>query len=347
MLRKREPKNIVLIRTDRIGEVLLSTIAVDVIKQRFSDVRISFVTSAYSKPLLEDRKDIEEVMTFETMERGPVLANAFRLASMLKKRHFDTAIIFNPHKALHLGCFLAGIPQKIGYDRKWGFLLNDTIADLRDEGEKHEISYTMDLLRLLDVTEPPLKPHLPVSEEAGTAMEDMLRRENVMIDKPLVVVHPGSSNPAKIWPGEHYADLIRRIRTEMDCKVALIGSADEHALAENIIFKSGVEGINLAGVLDLKQLAAFLKKAVLFIGNDAGPMHMAAALNIPVIAIFGRNIPGVSPTRWRPWGAKNVVFHESSVCYPCYDAACPYEHKCLKAITVDSVFEAVKKKLSA
>ena len=129
----------------------------------------------------------------------------------------------------------------------------------------------------------------------------------------------------------------------LGCDVAILGDKKEKDLAESVIFKSGVDAINLSGALTLKQLAAFLKKAVLFIGNDTGPMHMAAALDVPVIAIFGRNQPGVSPSRWRPIGHSNVVFHEDSGCFPCYDTECPYEYKCLRAVTVEAVFEAAQK----
>ena len=163
MPRKPSPKNIVLIRTDRIGEVLLSTVAVDAIREWYPKARISFVTSAYSMPLLEDREDVEEVIAFETMSRGPALCRAMCLAGALKARRFDTAIIFNPHKALHLGCFLAGIPRRIGYGRKWGGLLTETIEDHRDKGEKHETEYDMDLVRLLGVKGPAPAPRLPIS----------------------------------------------------------------------------------------------------------------------------------------------------------------------------------------
>jgi len=344
MPRKPEPKNIVLIRTDRIGEVLLSTVAVDAVRGRYPDARISFVTSSYSMPLLEDREDIEEVITFETMDKRSVLCGAVCLACMLKRKRFDTAVVFNPHKALHLGCFLAGIPRRIGYSRKWGGkLLTDTIEDEREKGEKHETEYDMDLVRLLGVEGAAPAPRLPISTVTGEALDVLLRQHNISLVRPLVVIHPGSSNPAKIWPRERYADLIRRLKTELGCDVAVLGSRKERDLAESVIFKSGVDAINLSGKLTLKEVAAFLKKAVLFIGNDTGPMHMAAALGVPVIAIFGRNLAGVSPTRWRPIGHGNIVFHEDSGCFPCYDTECPYEYKCLRAIPVSSVFEAAKK----
>jgi lipopolysaccharide heptosyltransferase II len=325
-----DPRNIVLIRTDRIGEVLLSTVAVDALRERYPGARVSFVTSAYSKPLLDGRKDISEVITFDTSGRGKVISRAVGLAAILRRRRFDTAVVFNPHKILHLACFLAGIRRRAGYDRKWGFLLDRTVPDERDRGVKHEIEYTMDLLRVLDVEKGPPAPHLHVSEGSEAELEDLLKMKGVKLEGRFIAVHPGSSNPAKIWPAERYAELIRRIRSELHLPVAVLGDKDERDLAGRIISDSGADVIDLAGALDLGQLTALLKRSALFVGNDTGPMHMAAALGVPVVAIFGRNIPGVSPARWRPWGAGHVVFHEDS----------------LRSITVDAVFGAVKKKMS-
>lgn len=343
MKKNNEPKKIVIMRTDRIGEVLLSTVAIDAIKKSFPDSSVSFVTSEYSKPIVESRTDIDEVMTTDTMGKEGWFLKSVRLASLLRKKRFDMAIMLNPHKSLHLAAFLAGISQRVGYGRKWGFLLNRKITDERDKGRKHEVEYTMDLLRSLDVTLDDPKPLLPVDKEAEKEVRNLLVGKGIQSDRPVISVHPGSSNPAKIWPRERYSELIRRLKTELDCYVCILGSDEERIFAREIIVDSGVEVLNLTGALSLKELTALLKKSSLFVGNDTGPMHMAAALDVPVIAIFGRNTPGVSPTRWRPWGDKHVVFHEDPGCAPCYDKSCSYDHRCLRAVNVDVVFEAAKK----
>lgn len=342
---KNSLKNIVIIRTDRIGEVLLSTVAVDAIKEAYPDATISFVTSEYSRPLVEGSGDVAEILTAHIGDRKGWLREARRLGAQLKSKKFDAAVVMNPHKAIHLACFLAGIPIRVGYDRKWGFLLNKKIEDKRHEGAKHEIEYTGDLLRLLGVERAPKGPKLKIDPAAENEIKELTA--NIDTDKPVIAVHPGSSNPAKMWAGDNYAELIDKIKTECDSEIVVIGSEDEKLTAEAIIDKSGIKAHNLAGKFDLKELAAFISKCDLFIGNDTGPMHMAAALGVPVIAIFGRNIPGVSPRRWGPWGKNNVVFHENPGCDPCYDSKCPYEYKCLKAVTVDAVFEAVKEKIKA
>ncbi len=347
MPKKIDPKNIVIMRTDRIGEVLLSVVAIDALKKRCPDSSISFVTSEYSKPLLEERSDIKEIITMDTLTRRGWLAKSRHLADLLRKRKFDTAVVLNPHKLLHLACFLAGIPIRVGYNRKWGFLLTKKIEDSRDSGKKHEIEYTMDLLSLLDAKDSSPRPALYVNEEAKNSVDELLREKNIRKDRPIVAIHPGSSNPAKIWSYERYGELVNKIDAEFDPNIVIIGDRGEKHISDKIIGQVKEKVIDLTGRLSLKELIAFLSKIDLFIGNDTGPMHMAAALNIPVIAIFGRNIAGVSPVRWGPWGDEHVVFHKHPGCEPCYDAVCPHDYKCLRAVTVSAVFEAVKQKLRA
>ncbi|MCK4852363.1 MAG: lipopolysaccharide heptosyltransferase II [Candidatus Omnitrophica bacterium] len=333
-------------RTDRIGEVLLSTIAVDRIKKRYPEARVSFVTSEYAKDIVSGRRDVSEIITVDTMDNKWWLVKAVLLGSSLRKRHFDAAVVLNPHRALHVACFLAGIPERIGYDRKWGFLLNRTIRDERDKGEKHEIEYTMDLLNVMGIDTAAPAPELPVDRETEDFISGFLSRNGIRPDRPLLIIHPGSSNPAKMWPADRYAELITRLRSSLDCQVAVVGDKKEREPAERVVRESKADVYDLSGEFDLKGLAAFLKTSALLITNDTGPMHMAAALGVPVIAIFGRNIPGAGPVRWRPWGEGHVVFHEDPGCAPCYDTACPYDHKCLRAVTVDAVLGAALRILS-
>jgi heptosyltransferase-2 len=327
MLEKNNPKKIVIMRTDRIGEVLLSTIAVDAVRKQYPVSSVTFVTSAYSKPLIEGRDDLDEVITADTKSKKKWIVKAVQLASVLRKRKFDLAIILNPHKMLHLAVFLAGIPCRAGYSRKWGFLLNRKIRDERGEGKKHEVEYTMDLLRSLGIEEMEPVLHLPVEERAEGSITKIFSKKGIDPDKPVIAIHPGSSNPVKIWSSDSYAELVRKVKTELNCNVVILGTADERILSEDIIKKANRGAINLVGDLDLKELAALLARSALFIGNDTGPMHMAAALGVPVIAIFRQEAPGAGPTRWRPWGEGHVVFHES-----------PGEE-----VAVGKVFEAVKK----
>ncbi|MFH1877535.1 MAG: lipopolysaccharide heptosyltransferase II [Candidatus Omnitrophota bacterium] len=338
-------RKIIVFRTDRIGEVLLSTVAVDALKRKYPEAAVTFATSGYSRPIVENRRDLAEILTIDVRGGASWMMEAVRLGVLLRKKRFDMALVLNPHKVLHLACFLAGIPERVGYDRKWGALLTKKMPDLKEKGEKHEIEYTKDLLEFAGIECGELSPRLPLSAEAEKNVSAMIRKEG-LDSAPLVAIHPGSSNPAKIWPCERYTELASRIKTETGCNVVILGSREEKPIGEKITRGSEGASVDLTGRLDLSELAALLNRAVLFVGNDNGPMHMAAALGVKVIAIFGRNIPGASPRRWRPWGGKHIVFHENPACRPCYDPGCPYDHRCFKAVSASAVFSAVKDMLA-
>ncbi|MDD5634224.1 MAG: glycosyltransferase family 9 protein, partial [Candidatus Omnitrophica bacterium] len=182
-------------------------------------------------------------------------------------------------------------------------------------------------------------------KDAESRLVEILKNEKLTFDRPLVVIHPGSSNPAEVWLKENYAELIRELSGSIDCNIAVIGSKEESGLAGEIISGSGKQVYNFAGRLDLKTLTAFLKKANLFIGNDTGPMHMASVLGVPVIAIFGRNIPGVSSRRWGPLNKRSRVFYKDPGCAVCLDINCPYDYKCLRSVLPGEVLKASKELL--
>jgi ADP-heptose:LPS heptosyltransferase len=255
----KDIKNIAIMRTDRIGEVLLSTVAVDMIKKHYPGAGISFVVSDYAKPLLEDRNDLKEIITVDTTQKKGCVRRGIELGTLLRKRKIDAAIVLNPHKMLHLACVLGKIPYRVGYNRKWGFLLNRRIEDRRDKGEKHEIEYTMDVLRLLDIDPPAYAPRLFLNEKAIHVVEEMLLKENTDPRKPLIAVHPGSSNPAKLWPADLYARLIDKIKSEFDCTVCILGVKGEKDLIDRILQAVKAETVNLAGKLDLRELAGTIR----------------------------------------------------------------------------------------
>ncbi len=346
-LMKGNIKNIAIFRTDRIGEVLLSTVAVTAIKEHYPEADISFITSEYSKSLLGGRGDIKKILTVNTYSKNKWLLRSIKLALVLKKNRFDMAVILAPHKMLHLACFLAGIPNRLGYDRKWGCLLTKKITDERGNGNKHETEYTMDLLKEIGINTPTPKPKLFVDNEAEVIVDDFIQQHGLEAEsRPLVVMHPGSSNPAKIWTKNRYVELIKKLKATVNCCIVMVGDKNDREFAGKVIEKTGLNVLNTSSMFDLKELAAFLRRADLFIGSDTGPMHMAVALDVPVIVIFGRNVPGVSPVRWGPCGDGHVVLHEPCDSDVCYDTDCPYGYKCLENVTSEAVCEAASKILA-
>ncbi|KJJ83611.1 lipopolysaccharide heptosyltransferase II [Candidatus Omnitrophus magneticus] len=329
-----------IIRTDRIGEVLLSTVATSAVKKVYPTARITFVTSEYSRPLLENNKDISEIICLDTYTKGQEIKRAFLFSKILKKKQFSTALILNPHKISHLACFFAGIPIRAGYNRKWPFLLTKKIQDNRDNGLKHEIEYTFEFLSACGIKSELIAPNLSVDKTAEQRVEKFLQEKGFLNNQHIIAIHPGASNPAKLWPKENYRDLALKLKNKFSARIIILGGNDEKPLGEWLSREIGEDSLNTAGAFDLKELTAIIKKSACFIGNDTGPAHIAASLNIPVITIFGRRIPGAGPKRWRPWGEKNIVFYEDADCGVCKDSLCDKSYRCLTLVTVKKVFTA-------
>ncbi|MBD3379395.1 MAG: hypothetical protein GF408_02920 [Candidatus Omnitrophica bacterium] len=326
---------IAIIRTDRIGEVLLSSIAVEAAAREMPGAEIYFVTGPYSAPMLQGLEGLEGIFEVETMSGGSILRTALSLAVFLRKKKINRAVVMNPHKALHLGCFLGGVAERTGYARKWGFFLNRKIRDLRDEGRKHEIEYAVDLLGKAGIDARGMAPKLPFHEGAARGL---IARG----DGPLIGFHPGSSDPDKLWPQSKYASLAIRLCEELGSRAVFLGGPGEKTFPdEGLSLTQECRMTDLAGKTSLRQLTAVLREVDVFVGNDSGPMHMAAAAGCAVVAVFRDRENGGSPVRWRPWGEGHIIFHETEA--PLSMPDCDYRPR--KEVTVDDVFNAVKEKL--
>ncbi|NQT94962.1 MAG: glycosyltransferase family 9 protein [Candidatus Omnitrophica bacterium] len=304
----RQVKRIVILRTDRIGEVLLSTPVIEALRRKFPSAGISFVTSAYASDIVSDREDLTEVIDFDTISVNPCLCKTLALAAKLRKRHFDMAIILNPHKLLHLSSFLAGIKCRVGYNRKWPFLLTHKVEDKKREGLMHEVEYNLELLKIIDVYEKNTRPFIPVLSKSVLSVDKLFQERGITGTKRIVAIHPGSSNSDKRWPPEKFREVAKMLAESASVEVVLIGDDSEKPLCEEI--GSGLRGVyNLAGSFTVKELAAFLKRVDLLITNDNGPMHIAAALGTKVVAIFNSDLKGSNPKRWGPYGEGHIVIY--------------------------------------
>ena len=302
-------RNIAILRTDRIGEVLLSTPVIEALGRRFPKARVSFVTSSYARGIVEDRPDLSGVVTFDIMPDKNIIVQALYLSGKLRKLSCDMAIVLNSHKILHLGVFLAGIKYRVGFNRKWGFLLNIKSEDTRNQAVMHEVKYDLQLLRLIDIYEEDIQPFMPVTKKSGYYVKGVFEQTGVTGKKKIVVMHPGSSNPAKRFPVEKFKEIVRVLAETGGVDVILIGSKDERVLCSDIKSGFGNEVHDLSGLFSLRGLAAALKAADLFITNDNGPMHIAAAVGTKVLALFNKDAVGSNPLRWGPYGKGHTVLY--------------------------------------
>lgn len=309
-LKLKQIRRIAIIRTDRIGEVLLSTPVIEALSHFFKDAEISFVTSAYSSGIIEPRPDIKDVILFDTFSKRPPLLSALELSNKLKPGAFDIALILNPHRVLHLGCYLAGIPIRAGFNRKWPFLLTHRAHDNRAKAIMHEVEYNLEFLRIIDIYADKIPPSMPVSSKESGYVEALLKSRGIKEDSTIVSIHPGSSNAKKRWDIGNFRKVVSALSETGRISMLIIGDKNERALGKEIISGTKENVYDMTGLFTIGELAALLKASRLLITNDNGPMHMAAAVGTRVIALFNKDAAGSDPKRWGPYGEGHIVFYK-------------------------------------
>ncbi len=334
-------KNILIVRTDRIGDVVLTTPVISALRENYPHARISIMVAPETKEIVEENPYLDEVIVFDRQKAHKSFGRLLRFILSLREKKIDLAIILHTKKITNLICFLAGIPQRVGYrNEKFGFLLTDGIKDTRAEGTKHEAEYSLDVLRHLGFSAGHLKIFVPIKEEAERWAENFLRENNLTGFDCLIAVHPDASCISKRWPPKNFAELINKIQKKYPVKILMIGTEASRGIISEIISLVQQPIIDLSGKTSISQLISLLKRCRLLISNDSGPVHLAGGVGIPVFTIFGRNQAGLSPIRWRPLSQNSAVFHKDVGCKICLAHNCDINFKCLEAVNSQEVFEA-------
>lgn len=326
----------------------MTTPLLEVIRQNYPDAHITYVAGGWSKTIVEHQTSVDSVIDCGTVGIAGryTLTDYFKLALRLRSSHFDLAFVLDRSPMLTLLPWLAGVVRRIGPDSLGrGFSLTDRVPVSSSPAHlQHQADIYLDLARALHLAiDHPRMSFVPTPEE----QQAILRSTR----KQVAVFPGGGSNPgmqltAKRWPLERYRELVRRLVHELDVQVVLPGGQDDYDLNEALL--AGLEVpehavVNLAGKTSIGQLGAQLAACALFIGNDSSPMHLAAAVNTPVIAIFGPT----SPQEYGPYppdDPKHIAIWHHPTGQPCFFLgkmqAC--EHcTCMQAVTVDDVWQAV------
>jgi len=340
--KKEDFRRILIVRTDRIGDVLLSTPVIKVLRDSYPSAYIAMMVVPASGDIVRGNPYLDEVFIYDKIGRHKSLIGSWQFALNLKRKKFDLALILHPTNRAHLVTFFAGIPRRVGFDRKMGFLLTGRLSHVKQKGQKHELEYNLDMVRYLGIEPQDKGLFMPIRRESEEWVEEVLGKEGIKGADRLLVIHPGASCPSKIWPGERFAEAADRLAEKYGFKILLVAGPKDIKLAQNVISSLHHPVINLAGKTSVSQLASVLKRCQLVISNDSGPVHVASGVGVPVISIFGRNQKGLSPVRWGPVGKRDKILHKEVGCSECLAHNCRKDFACLKAITVDDVINAAE-----
>lgn len=352
-MRWKEAKNILCIRLDRLGDVLMTSPAIRALKESRPGRKVTLLTSPHGAKAAALIPEIDCVIVYEapwmktTAKRRNSRADLL-MAAKLKGAGFDAAVIFTVYSQSPLPpaflCYLADIPLRLAHCRENPYqLLTDWVPDSGkyDHG-RHEVRRQLDLVKTIGCTTKDERLSLHVSDDCERSLCNRMKTAGIDLDRPWIVIHPGASAASRRYPAESYAAAAQILVETLGLQVIFTGSSKEQQLVKSIQNGMTAASISLAGKLDLGELAALLRLSPLLISNNTGPVHMAAAVGAPVVDLYALTNP-----QHTPWMTPNRILFHDVPCKYCYKSVCPEgHHDCLRRVTPQSVVQAASELLA-
>lgn len=346
----RETVKRILVRGPNwLGDAVMCEPALRGLRRLFPDAQIALLVKPAVADLFAGHPALTRVLTYDTKGRHAGLSGKWALAGQLRRQGFDLAVLFqNAFEAAFLA-FLAGVPRRYGYATDGrSLLLSDPVAAPDRRTLVHQVRYYWGLLKPLGLTGDPSTPELVVFPEEEQAMAERFAQGGLTASDVVVGINPGSTyGGAKRWLPERFAEVTERLcRTiresrEQQVSVVILGAKGEERLGQEIAARLSSRSLVLSGATTIRELMAAVKRCEVLLTNDTGPMHIASAFQVPVVAIFG-------PTDWRttsPFGSTHAIVRQPVDCAPCLLRECPIDHRCMTGVTVDQVHEAAVRQL--
>ncbi|MBF0121026.1 MAG: lipopolysaccharide heptosyltransferase II [Desulfobacterales bacterium] len=342
----KERINRILIRsTNWIGDAIMTTPTVRAIRKNFPEAFISLLAKPWVAPVFKNNPYIDNILIYDEADKHRGNLGKLRLSKDLKKNSFDLAILLQNAFEAALITFWARIPIRIGFNRDARRLLLTHPVPCTNEIKKvHQTKYYLGILEGVELKTDGTELDLNIKTEEDIEAENILKQYGINSYDKIIGINPGATyGTAKRWFYERYAEVSKRLIDSFGVWVLVFGSPKEIDLGEQICRSVGNRSINLCGKTDLSNAIAIINRCNLFITNDSGLMHIAAALNIPQIAIFG----STDHITTAPASTKSQIIKIETPCSPCLKPDCPKEHhKCMKNITTDMVYDSAKIKLT-
>lgn len=322
-----------LVRPDKIGDVLLTTPALTSLRKKYPESFIAFLCRSYTAPLLENNPAINRILKIDD-------APYFAIVKKINQMGFDAAIHFYVESRSTLATCLANIPLRIGPFSKFAsLLLNKRIVQNRSRVEKHEAEYNLELVKVCGADGLATSPVIFLTDPEKKRGKEIMASLKVDPNRSPVVIHPGSAGSVQNWPLEHFLNLGKKM-AERNCAVVFNAGKGEETILERVkdFFRSDFAHIHFIppGSLSLRELAGVISNARLTISNSTGPLHIAVALNIPTLSFYPRQPLVTSAKRWGPFG--NPHLHK--VLSP------EKENASLSFITVETALQSAEKMLA-
>lgn len=331
---------ILILLPNWIGDAVLSLPAIYRIRGGFPSAHISVIGLPHITALFKEYPFIDDIIVYPDKSQKAGLLPAVR---EIRKYGFDLSILFPNSLRSAIIARLAGIPLRCGYNRDGrGLLLNIPVKLSEDIKKVHQSEYYLNIASALECNPNITSSKLFLSKKEEQNAEDFLKKNNITPENLIIGINPGAAfGSSKRWYPERYGSVARTLINNYNGRIIVFGSQKETDIAKEITNIAKLPILNMAGKTSVRELMALIARCRLIITNDSGPMHIAAALGIPVTAIFGSTDPELSG----PLGEGHVVIRKDVSCSPCFLRTCPTDLKCMDIVSVDDVLKGVAKLL--
>ena len=350
-MRSDLPRKILVRAPNWIGDAVMCEPAVQGLRSLFPEAELAMLAKPAVAELFLSHPGLHSVLVYDDEKAHAGISGKWSLAGMLRRHRFDLAVLFqNAFEAAFL-TWLAGIPRRYGYATDGRvFFLTEPVAVPNGPVPVHQVEYYWNLLQPLGLAGGAPLPSLLVSADEKRTVDVRLVSAGINPSDLIIGINPGSTyGSAKRWSSDRFAEVARRIVRRLEqaesahVAVVILGAKGEESLGKDIAAQLGGRSVVLSGATSIRELMAVVKRCRLLMTNDTGPMHVAAAFGVPVVAVFG-------PTNWRttyPYGQERSIVREAVDCAPCLLRECPIDHRCMTRIPVDRVYEAALQQLNS
>jgi len=341
--RKEKPKidcsaiqKILLIRLRRIGDVVMTTPALTILREHCPEAKIDYIIDEPYRKLVEGHPALDEVIV---LPKKLKTRHFLRHIRTIRKNTYDVLLDFHGGPRASLFAFFSKARLKIGYKIKYKHFIYDTVIPREpEEGFIHSVENHVNLVKSLGVSPSSIpKPSLPPGKRLEAEKIQRILRRNHYLGYKLITLHISAGNAFRDWGVDKFIALTDLTAGIQDVKIILIGGQDDRQAEAEILEKSTAPLISLVGQLNLRELKELISVSSLFVGPDSGPMHIASTTSTPIVALFGPTLPA----HFAPWGAQATLLEKTFDCRPCRQRECIHkDFRCLRSIRPQEVYKA-------
>ncbi len=339
---KSEIKQILIRATNWVGDAVITLPALESVRKTFPDSRLTVLARPWVQAVYENHPAVDRVIPYpKGRNPGERLFQFHKVIKEVRSQSYDLALLFQNAFEAALLTYLAGIKYRAGFNTDGrGFLLTHAVRRNAEILKQHQVEYYLYILRSLGWEVESKDPLLYIADRDTETVREQLASRDIQYHDFILCISPGAMyGPAKRWPPDRFAAVADRAVAQWGAKVVIIGSTGEKEICEAVRRTMRYPGLNLAGQTNLGEVMALIALCRFFVTNDSGLMHVAAALNRPMVAVFG----STDPIATGPRSPKARLVRHELDCSPCFKPRCKRGFACMLGIGPDEVWDAMEK----